>query len=100
MASGRPVIAYRSGGALDTVVEHKTGLFFERQTTDDLADVIIRFEACETQFDPDAARHHARSFGRDVFRAKMKAFIDACLADVSGAPRLGSRAISFAEAAE
>jgi len=36
MASGRPVIAYKSGGALEIIQDGKTGLFFEKQTSSDL----------------------------------------------------------------
>ncbi len=115
MASGRPVIAYASGGALDTVVEGQTGCFFAQQTAEDLAGAILRFERREADddagFDPQAIRRHAKGFGRDVFRAKLKGFIDASLDEVAAArhgTRLGARleatlggpAAPFAEAAE
>ncbi|CUH78735.1 D-inositol 3-phosphate glycosyltransferase [Tritonibacter multivorans] len=45
MAAGRPVLAYGSGGILDTVIDAKTGLFFEEQTVDALIDCVERFEA-------------------------------------------------------
>jgi glycosyltransferase involved in cell wall biosynthesis len=43
-ACGRPVIAFGKGGALETVIDNKTGIFFEEQTPDSLADAILRFE--------------------------------------------------------
>ena len=97
MASGRPVIAYGSGGALDTVVEGETGVFFERQSVDDLAEAMLRFEAAEDGFDPQALRRHAAGFGREVFRRKMKSFIDACLGEARAKRKTS---VHFAEAAE
>ena len=84
MASGRPVIAYGSGGALDTVVDGVTGVFFDEQSVDDLAAAITRFEAMEECFDPQAIRQHARGFGRDIFRRNLKTHIDACVRQSSG----------------
>jgi glycosyltransferase involved in cell wall biosynthesis len=43
-AAGTPVIAYRKGGAMETVLENKTGLFFDQQTPESLAEAISRFE--------------------------------------------------------
>ena len=97
MASGRPVIAYGSGGALDTVVEGVTGTFFQRPTEDALVAAIERFETIESHFDPQAIRQHARGFGRDTFRRKLKAYIDLCLSEVTGDPVV---AVPFADAAE
>ena len=36
-AAGRPTIAYRGGGAVETIVDGVTGIFFDRQEPDDLA---------------------------------------------------------------
>ncbi len=76
MASGRPVIAFGSGGALDTVVPERTGLFFAPQTADGLAAAIARFETMETRFDPQALREHAASFSREAFRHRIRTFLD------------------------
>ncbi|KAJ8622558.1 hypothetical protein MRB53_031087 [Persea americana] len=84
MASGRPVIAYGSGGALDTVVEGETGVFFHEQTEAALTEAIERFESDEQRFDPQAIRAHARGFGRDVFRGRLKSAIDEALRELSG----------------
>ncbi len=97
MASGRPVIAYGSGGALDTVVDGVTGVFFDDQTADDLVAAIERFEAIENSFDPHVIRSHARGFGRDIFRRNLKSHIDACVRQSSGR-RLP--AMGYVEAAE
>lgn len=99
MASGRPVVAYESGGALDTVVEGVTGTFFSQATTSAMSDAISRFEAQEDRFDPQRIRHHAQGFGREVFRRRMKAFVERAMAarTSGGEPSASS---SFVEAAE
>jgi glycosyltransferase involved in cell wall biosynthesis len=73
--AGRPVIAYGKGGALETVIENRTGIFFERQTPDCLADAIREFEAHDTRMTPDACRAQAMRFERDVFMKKFRDFI-------------------------
>jgi glycosyltransferase involved in cell wall biosynthesis len=74
MASGRPVIAFGRGGALETVVDGVTGLLFQEQTVDALAAAISQCE--QMHWDGDAIAAHARSFGKDQFKTKMKAFVD------------------------
>jgi glycosyltransferase involved in cell wall biosynthesis len=71
MASGRPVIAYGQGGALETVVEGSTGLFFYEQNVHSLEDAVRRFEAMEHAFDPKGIREHALQFGSERFRREM-----------------------------
>ena len=80
MASGKPVIAYGRGGALETVVEGRTGLFFHRQTVDDLNEAVARFEAAERRFSVDEIAAHARTFDASVFRREMEAVIARALA--------------------
>jgi len=80
MASGRPVIAFAKGGALETVVDGSTGLFFEEQTTDSLVEALQRFEACAGGFRPDVLQAHARTFDTPVFKAKLSALIQLLLA--------------------
>jgi glycosyltransferase involved in cell wall biosynthesis len=84
MAAGRPVIAFGEGGARETVVppgegEPPTGLFFARQTVDDLADAIQRFEASAHQFEPKALRRRAEAFDRPLFRERVHAYLRARL---------------------
>ena len=69
MASGRPVIAYGRGGALDSVVEGRTGLFFGEQTPEALIAAIERLESWLPHFDPAAATARARDFAPDRFDA-------------------------------
>jgi len=86
-AAGRPTIAYRAGGALETILDGTTGVFFDRQEPGDLAAAIERFEHMD--WSRAALRRHAESFSIDNFQARMHAF----LAHV-GAPLLDSAAIS------
>lgn len=73
MASGRPVVAYAAGGALETVIEGTTGAFFREATVQSLADVLRSFDA--TQYDPAALRRHAESFDRTVFEQRLRDFV-------------------------
>lgn len=81
-ASGRPVIAYGAGGALETVVKGVTGEFFGAQTAECLADAVQHFD--ERQYDSHAIRRHAEGFDTEVFKSKISAFIDTCLARMDG----------------
>ncbi len=83
-ASGRPVIAYAAGGALETVMEGKTGLFFREQTPEALAEAILEFERRASEFDPVAIRENARRFDVQNFREKMRLFVQFALDYVKG----------------
>jgi glycosyltransferase involved in cell wall biosynthesis len=74
MASGKPVIAFAKGGALETVIAGTTGLFFNEQTVDRLIDTVRRFD--ESRFSPRSIRAHALRFDREVYRREMKRFIE------------------------
>ena len=99
MASGRPVIAYGSGGALDTVVEGETGVFFHEQTVDALQVAMERGERIENDFDPQRIRRHARGFSSEVFRDRFATFVETAVRDLSGRRRPADET-SFARAAE
>ncbi len=73
MAAGTPVIAYDAGGARETVIEGKTGLFFEEQTWQSLADAVIR--ARHTTFDYQAIRDHAELFSEERFKKELSEFV-------------------------
>ena len=73
MAAGRPVIAYNKGGAKETVIEGKTGLFFGEQTADSLAAVLRRFR--NEDFNPQAIRAHAENFSVANFQEQIEKFI-------------------------
>lgn len=74
-AAGKPVIAYRAGGALETIKENETGLFFDKQNADALAEAVAQFEDHIEQFDPQACRKQAEAFSPEKFRVQIKDFL-------------------------
>jgi glycosyltransferase involved in cell wall biosynthesis len=85
-ASGRPVIAYRKGGALETVMPlgsiesaQPTGLFFLEQTAASLMAAVRLFQETQHRFEPAAIRQHARRFSRDRFKAQITDYVTAGL---------------------
>jgi glycosyltransferase involved in cell wall biosynthesis len=75
-AAGTPVIAYGRGGALETVLDNQTGLFFSQQTPSDLADAIEKFEKISSTFDPWVIRANAERFGIERFRQEFRDFVE------------------------
>jgi glycosyltransferase involved in cell wall biosynthesis len=78
-AAGRPVIAYRGGGALDTVVPGVTGEFFGELSVESLVDVLRRFD--DSRYSSAAIRDHALKFDRAVFDREIKAFVERAWAE-------------------
>lgn len=66
-AAGRPVIAYGRAGVLDSIVDGKTGLFFNEQGADALIDAVHRFEHWLPHFDPSAAIANVQRFSPERF---------------------------------
>ncbi len=79
MACGTPVIAYGRGGALDSVVEGKTGLFFDEQTSSAIRATVDLYEKQISQFDPNMIREHAQAFGAERFRREFAKCVDRLL---------------------
>jgi glycosyltransferase involved in cell wall biosynthesis len=76
-AAGCPVIAYRAGGALDTVRENVTGIFFDEQSPASLAGAILRFESMEMQFEGrEAFTAWAGRFSKDVFMENIRRIVE------------------------
>src|SRR5262249_24783103 len=74
-ATGAPVIAFAAGGALETVIDPQTGLFFDAQTPNSLIEAVRRFESLETTFDSATARTNAQQFTRAAFLRNMSNFL-------------------------
>ncbi len=70
-AAGRPVVAYRAGGALETVVEGETGVFFDVQTEASLIAALDQLEARAEAFSATGCRRWAERFAPEVFRAAL-----------------------------
>ena len=73
-ASGRPVIAYGKGGVLETVIDGETGVFFKEQTVESMIEAIKKAEKIE--FQKKKLREHAMEFDEEVFRNRLKRFVE------------------------
>ena len=75
MASGRPVIAYNKGGATETVVDQKTGIFFETQDKNSLKNAVKKYLDEKKHFNPEEIRKHAEKFDRKEFEKNFLGFV-------------------------
>ena len=73
-AAGCPVIALGKGGALETVVDQSTGLFFHAASVEALVDAVRRFESAPMA--ADDCREQARGFSAIRFRRSVAGFLD------------------------
>lgn len=80
MASGRPIIAYGRGGALETVIDGRTGILFHEQTPTALDAAVEAFERDPGRFDPADIRAHAATFDSSGFVERLRAYIAGCMA--------------------
>lgn len=80
-AAGRPVIAYAEGGALETVVEGSTGLFFRQPTVQSLADAIEDFE--QRSWNSLTIRRHAESFDVSKFEERFMRLLSSSVPELS-----------------
>jgi glycosyltransferase involved in cell wall biosynthesis len=76
-AAGCPVIAYGSGGALETVIENKTGVFFREQTVESITQAIQDFERFAPSFNMDDLISNARLFHKSRFLNEFMQFVEA-----------------------
>ncbi len=68
---GKPVIAYRAGGATETVIEGKTGVFFNEPKTESLVKALEEFKE-RKEFRPEACREQAEKFSQERFKIEFK----------------------------
>jgi glycosyltransferase involved in cell wall biosynthesis len=86
MAYGIPVIAFKKGGALETVVENRgeidksSGVFFNEQTINSLEKALLFFEENIEKFNPFWIKKHAKKFSEEQFlvnfRKKIETFLN------------------------
>ncbi len=81
-AMGCPVIAYGKGGVKETVLEEKTGIFFNRPQIESLTEAVKKFQ--NLTFDPVFLRAHAIKFDRRVHLEKLRNFIFARYQEFKG----------------
>ena len=84
LSSGTPVIAYGRGGVLDTVKEGQSGIFFHKQTEEDLLEAVARFEEQENNFNPAGLALEAKRFSEERFVNEMQAIISQAFREKRG----------------
>ena len=78
-ACGTPVLAYGRGGALETIVDGVTGIFFSEQSEESIIETVERFEKIETKFNPSLIREHALNFSTERFDREFHSFMNSLL---------------------
>jgi glycosyltransferase involved in cell wall biosynthesis len=76
---GTPVIAFGKGGALETIIDGKTGVLFPQQTVSSLVEAVAHFEKLEHSFDIKEIRRNAERFDVTEFNARFRALVDRAL---------------------
>jgi len=89
-ACGTPVIAYGRGGALETVVDNQTGLFFYRQEQDDIIEAVREFEVKQARFIPQVIRQNALRFSTERFLTEFREYMEKTLDEYTEASRATS----------
>lgn len=73
MGQGTPVIAYRSGGVLETIIEGQTGIFFNSLNTKSLKEAIKKSQSIS--FNRDKIREYSKKFSKERFKKEIEAFV-------------------------
>jgi glycosyltransferase involved in cell wall biosynthesis len=81
-ACGRPVVAFAGGGALETVIADETGLLFQEQTVDALAEAVERSKTVD--WSGERIRANAVKFSRQAFSERMRAVVGATYQEPPG----------------
>lgn len=81
MSAGCPVVAYAEGGALETVIDGVTGVYFQKQTAAALTAAVRKLDSGAVVLAEDLVRNHARRFSKQRFQAELEAaVVEACIA--------------------
>ena len=75
-AAGCPVIGYADGAAREIIVDGETGLLFQEQSADSIAEAVQRFEESPSAFQPETAIQNAQRFSKDRFRQQFGQMVD------------------------
>lgn len=73
MAAGTPVIALSQGGPLETIVDGKTGIFFNERTPESLIEAVNRFR--KMKFNSEDCMNHAKKFSKERFKKEVEEFV-------------------------
>jgi len=74
LSFGKPVIALRQGGVVESVVEGKTGEFFDEPTVESLVEVLRKFKP--EKYKPEDCRNQAKKFSKERFKAEIVKFVN------------------------
>jgi glycosyltransferase involved in cell wall biosynthesis len=77
LSCGKPLIAFRGGDIPEHMEENKMGVFFDQQTPQQVIDAVGRFQ--KLSFDPVYIRSKVLRFDREIFKEKMKVFIESAV---------------------
>jgi len=75
-ACGTPVIAYKRGGVLESIIENKTGVFFTEQSVDSIISAVNTFEKTLMLFNCNDIAKHASVFSTDRFKNEFLSFVN------------------------
>lgn len=75
-AMGKPVIAYKSGGASEIIIDGKTGILFKEQNNESLKCAVLQMEKCYEKFKPEEIRMNAQKFNEENFLKEIQKFIN------------------------
>ena len=73
MSVGTPVIAYKSGGVVESIIDGKTGIFYRFNDLNHLSEAVNKFE--KMKFDKETIMKHAQKFSKERFKKEIKDFI-------------------------
>ncbi len=76
MACGKPVLAYRKGGLMETVIEGKTGQFFDEQSVEAMEDGLTQMLINEKDYSTKEIAEHAKQFSEKAFKKAMKSVLE------------------------
>ncbi len=76
-ALGKPVIAYRGGGTLETIIEDKTGLFFDNQTVESMVNAIKKLD--KKKIDSNDCKKNAAAFSKENFIGNFRQIVASLL---------------------
>ncbi len=77
MACGKPVLAFRKGGLIETMEEGKTGEFFEEQSVESMESGLTQLLINEKTYDADHIAKHAQNYSKDRFEKAIRALVEA-----------------------
>ena len=95
---GKAVIAYASGGALETIrgifpneaeLNSPTGVFFRERNVSGLTEAMLEFEAREREFHPETIREHSLQFDSAIFKRRISEFVASTVRDFRARDQAG-----------